>query len=223
MKTSKPLLPFSLPRRLGVALSLSLAALASQAADATWPPDWGTAEAAESGGRSPDFDDDIVTLGDEKLYVGISELSKIRTKLGGRLHVRHRTADPAYTEYWLCYTIVDGGHSLRLWLGGDAQHFNGPDLLANYVVELLSEVARPTTRCPGLPARFTPLALDHGVELGAPAADFVAAIPQLQHDGEDWTMATAYTQKHWLVSRRWVLHVVGGRIVGVRVHAMVTS
>ena len=224
--SKQPLLrPLPPGRSLCIGLSLWLTALATHAADATWPPDWGATATYEQGRRNPDYDDDQIKLGDETIYVGVSTLSGLRKTLGGRGRIRARPGATEHSEgdRWLCYTVAGDARKLRLWLGGSSAHVNGPDVLSDYVVEALPASATPTPSCPRLPARFVPLTLDHGVQLGAPAADLVAAMPPLQHEGDDWVMATSYVSKHWVVSRLWAMRVVSGRIVGVRVHAMVTS
>ena len=212
------------PRRACVTGMLLLASMSLHAADPMWPPAWGSDAQYVQGRRNAEFDDDQIKLGSETLYVGVSTLSGVRKKFGvGRLRLTPGSSEHEESDHWLCYTVVGDGQKQRLWLGGSSASTNGPDLLGDYVVETLPASATATPQCPRLSARFTPLSLDHGVQLGASADDLAAAVPELHQEGDALVMATSYVSKHWSVQRLWAIRVVAGRIVGVRVHTLVSS
>ncbi len=210
--------------RARVAGLLLLASMPSHAADSIRPPAWGSTAQYEQGRRNAEFDDDQIKLGTETLYIGVSTLSGLRKKFGvGRIRDIPGATEDAEREHWLCYTVVGDGQTQRLWLGGSSASVNGPDLLGDYVVEALPAQATATPQCPRLPTHFAPLALDHGVQLDASAADLLATTPSLRHEGDAWVMATSYMNRHYVVFRLWAIRIVDGRIVGVRVHTLVTS
>jgi hypothetical protein len=212
-------------RPLACALSMALASMAAHAADVQWPPSWGLTSNYPRVQDDTEDDSAQVGLGREIVGVGVSKLSTLRKMFGGRGRVRARPGSTEHGEsdYWLCYTVFSDGIKLRLWFGGSSGSAGETGEVTDYVAEMLPASATATERCPRLPARFAGLSFGHGVRLGAPAADVLAAMPGLKLEGDVWLTASSYLNRHWLVSRSWAIRVVGGRIVGIRAHELVSS
>lgn len=206
------------PHPLALALPVLVASTSLRAADLAWPPTWGQATEYPRQEQSDARDDFLqFSLGDTPVRLGISELPALRKTFGkGRVRTSSRAVEPGASDHWLCYTASEGAAKVRVWLGGTSGNRSASDDLVDYVAELLPNAATATPTCPSLPARFSPLAFDHGVRLGDPAAELQAAMSPHEQKGDAWIVSSAFSNHRWLVQRYWAVRVVEGRIVGVR-------
>ena len=207
-----------LPHPLALALPVLVASTSLRAADVALPPTWGQATEYPRREQS-DVREDFVqfSLGDATARLGISELPALRKTFGqGRVRTSRGAIEPGASDHWLCYTVSQGPAKVRVWLGGASGNGSERDDLVDYVAELLPNSATTTPTCPSLPARFSPLAFDHGVRLGDPAAELQAAMSPYEQKGDAWIVSSAFSNHRWLVQRYWAVRVVDGRIVGVR-------
>lgn len=177
----------------------------------------------EQENHKPDGEVSEVRLGDETIGFGTELSSLSKTFGGGGTAAMPRQATHGEIDHWVCYTVFSDGNKIRLWLVGGSDNAAGQEEVNEYVAEILPPSATQTERCPSISARFAPLRFDHGVQLGAPAADLLTSRPELTHEGDVWAEASSYLNRQWRVRYYWAIRVIDGRIVGVRARETVSS
>lgn len=93
--------------------------------------------------------------------------------------------DAGDSEYWLCYTVADAKARGRIWIVAHGE-MGGPEHDIGWVYAKLDNSAQPTTDCPALPAKFSPLSFDGQFWLGM---QYINAVRILGSNGvklNDW-------------------------------------
>jgi len=80
--------------------------------------------------------------------------------------IKHQ-GDAAASVYWLCYTALNDGGNVRIWIEASGE-MGGPEHAVTEVAVQRIARGRPPPECPALPKLYELLSFNNGVWLGAP-------------------------------------------------------
>jgi hypothetical protein len=153
-----------------------------------------------------------VSLGPLHVRFEETTLEDVRRQIGtGR--IAHR-GDAGDSLSWLCYTIPDDHHPMRLWMTSGELQSN--TYIGGITAETGAADAQPVAQCPALPARFLPVTLDQGLWLGASDTHVGKALGRPSHESDGWRMFDysrsirrgQCEQQNWLWTKSRAGHVI---------------
>lgn len=103
--------------------------------------------------------------------------------------------DAGASVYWLCFTNATPSFTERVWLVSDGEMGGNAHLVTGVSAQRLS-AGNASADCPALPANLQPLALEHGVWLGASPRDFHQKFGLPSSRGTAWE-SYDYAGKVW--------------------------
>jgi hypothetical protein len=89
--------------------------------------------------------------------------------------IKHQ-GDAAGSVYWLCYTALNHGDNVRIWIEASGE-MGGPEHSVTEVAVQKIGNDRPSPACPLLPKLYEPLTFNNGVWLGAPVGSVEKVFP----------------------------------------------
>jgi hypothetical protein len=118
-----------------------------------------------------------IRLGAFKVAWEATQLAEVSAAIGAG-SIQHQ-GDAGESIYWLCYTIA-GRRAQRIWLIADGE-MGGPEhLVTNFAADESGD-GEASRDCPGLPKKFLPVTLDHGIWIGADENSVSKAIHTVPH------------------------------------------
>jgi hypothetical protein len=167
---------------IAASLAVVFTASASSIADSVPPPD--SPVAAQSWEATQLVQPSSgLQLGSFRLEFEKTTLGNVQTTVGVGT-IAHR-GDAGDSVYWLCYTVAGSGVAERIWLLSSAE-MGGDDHEITGVSARLSHAFRSTPSCPALPARLSPVQLDHHLWLGSSAREVSQALGHPSHRVGSW-------------------------------------
>jgi hypothetical protein len=110
-------------------------------------------------------------MGALRITLDGSSLASTRLAIGAGVSQRQGSGTEALD--WICYTIVDGAATQRMWLTSSELSRGRID---GVIAADLAAGSAATVACPELPARFRPVRFDDGLWLGTPSTELRRAI-----------------------------------------------
>jgi hypothetical protein len=94
--------------------------------------------------------------------------------------------DAGRSEYFLCFTQISGPRSSRVWLISHGEMGGSDHAVTEVFAQRIETSDAASDRCPPLPSRLQPIALDRGIWLGITRNELLTKLGQPSASRDDW-------------------------------------